>query len=91
MFKMKIRALGNRAAIVLPKDVLARLKVVKGDWVVLAECPGGFQIKPYDPDYERQMEAAREVMREQRDVLQELAKIDSKGRPTQSDHSMKVD
>jgi putative addiction module antidote len=74
MFKIKVRTVGNRAGIVLPKEVLARLKLVKGDSIILTECPGGFQIKPYDPDYERQMASAREVMSEQTDVLRELAK-----------------
>ncbi len=74
MFKAKVRAVGNGIGIVLPKKVLARLCLAKGDSVILTECPGGFQVKPVDSEFERQMASAREVMREQRDVLGDLAK-----------------
>jgi antitoxin component of MazEF toxin-antitoxin module len=49
MLKMKIMTLGNRAAIVLPNEVLAGLKVEKGDWVVLIECAGGLPDKAIRP------------------------------------------
>jgi putative addiction module antidote len=74
MFKLKVRTAGNGTGILLPKAVLARLKVAKGDSIVLTECPEGFEIRPYDPEFERQMALARDVMREQQDVLRELAK-----------------
>ena len=74
MFRMKLRTVGNGIGIELPKEVLARLKVGKGDLILLTECPEGFQFKPYDPNFERQVALAREVMREQREVLEELAK-----------------
>jgi hypothetical protein len=59
---------------VLLKEVLARLKVVKRDSILLTECLEGFQIPPYDPDFGRQMASAHMMMRERRDVLRELAK-----------------
>jgi putative addiction module antidote len=59
---------------VLPKEVLTRLKIAKGDSVFLTESPEGFRITPYDPDFERQMGLARKVMSERRDVLRALAK-----------------
>jgi len=34
---------GNRPATVLPKEVLAQLKLVKGDSLILTECPGAFR------------------------------------------------
>jgi len=74
MFKVKVRIVGNSIGLVPPKEVLAHLKVGKGDWIMLTECPDGIHIRPYDPDFERQMASAREVMREQQDVLRELAK-----------------
>jgi putative addiction module antidote len=69
----KIIAIGNSAGIILPKETLARLNVEKGDTLYIAEGPRGIQLLPFDPDFARQMEAAREVMRENRDVLQRLA------------------
>jgi len=69
----KIIAIGNSAGIILPKETLARLNVQKGDTVYFAEGPKGIHLTPFDPDFATQMEAAREVMRENRDVLQQLA------------------
>ncbi len=69
----KIIAIGNSCGIILPKEILARLKVEKGDTVCLTEGPQGIRLVPFDQDFATQMEAAREVMRENRDVLQRLA------------------
>lgn len=70
----KVIAVGNSSGIILPKEMLARLKVEKGDTVYVSETPTGLNITPYDAEFSAQMEAAREVMRENRDVLRELAK-----------------
>jgi putative addiction module antidote len=69
----KIVAIGNSAGIVLPKEIMARLNLEKGDSVYVTEEPKGLRVTPFDPDFATQMEAAREVMRENRDVLQRLA------------------
>ena len=69
----KIIAIGNSAGIILPKETLARLNVEKGDTLYITEGPQGIRLVPYDAEFARQMEAAREVMRENRDVLQRLA------------------
>ena len=74
MTKLKLTAIGNSAGVVLPKEVLARLKVDKGDSVYLTESPDGYRLTPYDPDFERQMAAARKIMKRRRAVLRELAK-----------------
>jgi putative addiction module antidote len=74
MTKVKVTTVGSSAGIVLPKEVLARLKVSKGDSLFLTESPDGFRITPYDPEFEEQMSLARRFMRENRDVLRELAK-----------------
>jgi putative addiction module antidote len=69
----KIIAIGNSAGIILPKEALARLNVQKGDTFYITEGPHGISLMPFDPDFAIQMEAAREVMRENRDVLKRLA------------------
>ena len=69
----KIIAIGNSAGIILPKEILARLKVEKGDTLFITEGSQGIRLLPLDQDFATQMEAAREVMRENRDVLQRLA------------------
>jgi putative addiction module antidote len=69
----KIIAIGNSVGIILPKETLARLKVEKGDTIFITEGPQGIRLVPFDQDFATQMEATREVMRENRDVLQRLA------------------
>jgi putative addiction module antidote len=69
----KIIAIGNSAGIILPKEILARLNVQKGDSIFITEGPHGIRLAPFDEDFATQMEAAREVMRENRDVLKRLA------------------
>jgi putative addiction module antidote len=69
----KIIAIGNSAGIILPKETLARLNVQKGDTLYIAEGPQGIRLLPFDPEFATQMEAAREIIRENRDVLQRLA------------------
>ena len=50
MFKLQLIEVGNGTGIVLPREVLERLKAGKGDWIELTECAGGFIIRKYDPD-----------------------------------------
>lgn len=69
----KIIAIGNSAGIILPKETLARLNVQKGDKLYITEGSQGVRLLPFDTEFATQMEAAREVMRENRDVLQRLA------------------
>ena len=64
----KIIAIGNSAGIILPKEILARLNVEKGDSVFITEGSQGIRLVPFDQDFATQMEAAREIMRENRDV-----------------------
>ncbi|MFZ2024106.1 MAG: AbrB/MazE/SpoVT family DNA-binding domain-containing protein [Terracidiphilus sp.] len=74
MTKLKVTTVGSSVGVVLPKEVLSRLKVSKGDSLFLTESPDGFRITPYDPDFEEDMILARKVMRNRRDLLRELAK-----------------
>ncbi len=70
----KILTIGSSVGIVLTKDVLARLKVQKGDSLYISETSDGIKLTPYDPDFAAEMEAGRKVMRKHRDVLHKLAK-----------------
>lgn len=73
MIKLKIVTIGNSVGVTLPKEILERLRVQKGDTLYAIETPNGVEISPYDPEFARQMEIAEDVMRERRDVLRELA------------------
>jgi putative addiction module antidote len=74
MKALKLTKVGNSVALILPKEALARLKVEAGDSLFLTESPDGYRITPYDSDFEEQMEVARSVMSDWRNVLRELAK-----------------
>lgn len=71
---LKITRIGNSAGIVLPKEVLARLRVGPGDTIHLTEAPDGIRLTAADPDFAATMEMAEAIMREDRDILRELAK-----------------
>lgn len=70
----KLTAIGNSVGISLPKEVLALLRVGKGDTVCITETPEGVLLTPYSAEFAEIMEAAEVVMREDRDVLKILAK-----------------
>jgi putative addiction module antidote len=74
MHALKLTRIGNSVGIILPKEILARLKVEKGDVLYLTDSADGLRITPHDPNFETQMKAARAVMRKRRNVLRELAK-----------------
>ena len=72
--KLKLIAVGNSTGVVFPKEVMARLKLDKGDTVYLTDSPDGYRLTPYNPEFEQQMEAARRIMKRRRAALRELAK-----------------
>lgn len=73
MRDLKVRKIGNSHGVVLPKDVLARLRVKEGDRLFLTEAAdGGYRITPYDPEFERQMKLAEEGMARYRNTLRAL-------------------
>ena len=72
--KLKITTVGNSAGIVLPKELLARLRLEKGDELFVTETPDGIKLMAYDPVFEKQMAVAEGVMRKRRTLLRELAK-----------------
>jgi putative addiction module antidote len=74
MFSLKLTRIGNSLGLILPKEVLARLKVEKGDEIFITESPEGYRITPHNPAFEAQMKAARRIMKRRRAVLRELAK-----------------
>lgn len=71
--KLKVTAVGNSAGIILPKELLARLRLEKGDDIFVVETPDGIKITAYDPVFAKQMTVAEEVMHEDRNLLRRLA------------------
>ena len=74
MSALKLTQIGNSVGVILPKEVLARLKVVKGDMLFVSEAANGLTLTPYDPELETQLKLGREFMREYRDTFHQLAK-----------------
>lgn len=72
--KLKLTAIGNSTGLILPKEVLERMRVGRGDEVCILETAGGYEITPYDPEVAAQMDVAEEIMRRRRDLLRKLAK-----------------
>jgi putative addiction module antidote len=73
MVTLKITTVGNSVGVVLPREILERLRVEKGDTLYVLETPRGVELTAYDPEFAAQMEVAEQVMREDRDALRKLA------------------
>ena len=71
--KLKITTVGSSVGVVLPKEILAKLRVEKGDMLSVTETPDGIELRAYDEEFAEQMVIAERVMREDRDVLRKLA------------------
>ena len=71
--KLKITAIGNSSGVILPKELLARLRVQKGDELYALETPDGIRLTTYDPELAAQMEVAEGIMRKRRNLLHKLA------------------
>ncbi len=71
--KLKITTIGNSAGVILPRELLARLRLGKGDELFALETPDGVRLTTYDPTLAQQMDVAEEVMRKDRNVLRKLA------------------
>ncbi|MGB8634331.1 MAG: AbrB/MazE/SpoVT family DNA-binding domain-containing protein [Rhodanobacteraceae bacterium] len=71
--KLKITTIGNSAGVILPKELMARLRLEKGDELYLVETADGIRLSQYDPKLAAQMDVAEQIMREDRNVLHKLA------------------
>lgn len=75
MIALKVRKVGNSLGIVLPKETLQRLNIGEGETVYLTETfDNGYRVTAYNENFSKQIATAEEIMREDRDLLKELAK-----------------
>jgi putative addiction module antidote len=74
MKPLKVTTIGNSAGVVLPVELLERLRVKKGDRLYVLETPTGIELTAYDPEFAHQMDAAEAIMSEDREALHALAK-----------------
>jgi putative addiction module antidote len=71
---LKVRRIGNSLGVVLPKEVLAQLRVGEGDELTISDTPNGVTLQPFDNGLQEQIDAARRAMKQYRNALRELAK-----------------
>jgi putative addiction module antidote len=71
--ELKITQIGNSLGLILPKEVLTRLGVSKGDRLFLVPDGDGYQLTQFDPEVARQMEIAEQISRRYRNTLKKLA------------------
>ncbi len=71
---LKLTSVGTSTGAIIPKDMLVRMKVGKGDSLYAIETPEGYLLTPYDPEIEEQLEAGKEFMKKYRETFKALAK-----------------
>jgi putative addiction module antidote len=74
MSTLRLTTIGNSVGVILPKELLQKLGVQKGDTLEAIETPDGLRLTVADPEFEQHMQVARGVMKKWRNVLRELAK-----------------
>jgi len=74
MTALKLTQIGNSVGLILPKELLARLKLEKGDTVFVTEAANGVNLSPYDPALDEELALGREFMHDYRDTFHQLAK-----------------
>ncbi len=72
--KLKLRAVGTSTGVLLPKEMLVRMKIKKDDILFAVETPEGYLLTPYDPEVEKQISKGRDFMARYRDTFRALAK-----------------
>lgn len=74
MAALKITSVGNSAGVLLPKDLLAKLRVGQGELWQVVETANGIELSPNGPDFENQMALAEGIMRADKDIQRKRAK-----------------
>jgi putative addiction module antidote len=74
MHTLKLRAVGTSTGLVLPKEVLTRLRAEQGQEVYAIETPNGVTLTTLDPRVKGQVALGEKVLERYRDVFAALAK-----------------
>ena len=73
--QLQVRRIGNSVGLILPKELLARLKLKEGDVLhVVEQTERGLKLTPYDPGHAKAMDIARRAMKKYADTFNALAK-----------------
>jgi putative addiction module antidote len=74
-YVLQVRKVGNSVGLILPKELLARLRLKEGDKLhIVEQTDRGIKLSPYDPKHARAMEIARQSFRKYADTYKALAK-----------------
>jgi putative addiction module antidote len=74
-YLLQIKKIGNSLGLILPKDLLARLKLKEGDkFHIVEQTERGIRLSPYDPKHAKAMDIARRSFRKYADTYKTLAK-----------------
>ncbi len=71
---LKLRKIGNSVGLVLPKEVLAHLKVAEGDTVTLTESQDGMRLTASNPEFAKAMAVFESLNRRYSTTLSGLVK-----------------
>lgn len=71
--KVKVRKIGNAEGVVIPKPLLKKLGWKAGDQLKRSATDNTIRLRAIDPDFERQLEAARYLMEKYKVALSRLA------------------
>jgi putative addiction module antidote len=71
---LNIRKVGKSLGVILPKEIIQKLNVGEGDRIFVRETANGVELTAYDPEFEKAMEAYKEVSSLYKNALKELAK-----------------
>lgn len=71
---LKLIPIGNSTGAIIPKEMLRDLGVQEGDVLFPVRTPNGIELRRVDPEFAEEMKLAREIMRQDRAILRELAK-----------------
>ena len=69
MHILKLTKIGNSVKAISPKNLLAQMRLKKGDDFYVTETPDGLLITAHDSEFEEQMRLGRGIMKERRAAL----------------------
>jgi putative addiction module antidote len=71
---LKLRPLGSSVGVIIPKEILGSLNVAEGDTLYLTQSQDGYRLVAHDPNFPKVMEVYKEVAKDYRNTLRQLAK-----------------
>lgn len=74
MKELKVRRVGNSLGVILPREVVNRLRATEGQRLYLVETPdSSYRLTPYDPAFEEKMAKAEDIVSRYGNTLHTLA------------------